>query len=67
MDLENRFSGAKEILTNLLDVGDSYKKFPGIVAKQFSLSNYQQIHSSKFLPNKVFTNDTYANRVRMYR
>jgi hypothetical protein len=33
MDLVNRFSSANEILTNLLDVGDSYKRFPGIVAK----------------------------------
>jgi hypothetical protein len=51
MDLENKFSSSKQILTNLLDVGDSYKKFVGIVAKQFSLSNYADT-LSKFLPNK---------------
>jgi hypothetical protein len=51
MDLENRFSSAKEIFTNLLDVGASGKKFSGIVAKQFSLSNYADT-LSKFLPKQ---------------
>jgi len=43
----------KKYWLTFLDVGDSFKKFPGIVDEQFSLSNYDHVGSSKFLPNKL--------------